>query len=79
MGLREKARKSLDAGAEAEDRVTLKVDVAALEAEAKAREDQLRRELVDSRKLSDAKGAQIRPNSKKPGTRSRLSENPKPP
>src|SRR2546427_2011753 len=75
MGLREKARKSLDAGAEAEDRVTLKVDVAALEAEAKAREDQLRRELVDSRKLSDAKGAQIaRQDSKLMLLEARLKE-----
>jgi len=64
MGLREKARKSLQGGAreEAEELdapVMPKVDVAKIEAEAKAREDQLRRELADSRKLSDAKGAQI--------------------
>src|SRR3989475_520148 len=75
MGLREKARKSLEGGAEAEDRVTLKVDVAALEAEAKAREDQLRRELVDIRKLSDAKGAQIaRQDSKLMQLEARLKE-----
>src|SRR6266566_769922 len=64
MGLREKARKSLQGGAreEAEELdapVMPKVDIAKIEAEGKAREDQLRRELADSRKLSDAKGAQI--------------------
>src|SRR6266566_3001440 len=64
LGLREKARKSLQGGAreeagELDAPVMPKVDVAKIEAEAKAREDQLRRELADSRKLSDAKGAQI--------------------
>src|SRR3989442_115876 len=64
MGLREKARKSLQGGAreEAEELdapVMPKVDIAKIEAEAKAREDQLRRERAESRKLSAAKGAQI--------------------
>src|SRR5207247_4097009 len=61
MGLREKARKSLQGGEreeaeELEAPVMPKVDIGKIEAEAKAREDQLRRELADSRKLSDAKG-----------------------
>src|SRR3989440_6337000 len=70
MGLREKARKSLQGGTreEAEELdapVLPKVDIGKIEAEAKAREDQLRRELADSRKISDAKGAQISPQDAK--------------
>ena len=63
MGLREKARKSMDGGAsadaKADEPVPLKADVEALEAEAKDREDELRRELSEAKKLSDAKGGQI--------------------
>src|SRR5438046_10241849 len=64
MGLREKARKSLQGGEreeaeELEAPVMPKVDIGKIEAEAKAREDKLRRELADSRKQSDAKDAQI--------------------
>src|SRR6059036_2803613 len=59
MGLREKARKSLETHEEERDApVLLKVDAAERE-EAKAREAQLRAELEDARKLSDAKTAQI--------------------
>src|SRR2546422_10037849 len=59
MGLREKARKSLEANEDEIDApVLLKVDAAERE-EAKARETQLRKELEDARKLSDAKTAQI--------------------
>ena len=62
MGLRERARKTLEAGEDAdesEDEVVVKIDLAALEAEAKAREDQLKKELQEARKLSEAKTAQI--------------------
>src|SRR2546429_9881768 len=59
MGLREKARKSLETNEEELDApVLLKVDAAERE-EAKAREAQLRKDLEDARKLSDAKTAQI--------------------
>src|SRR5205809_948124 len=59
MGLREKARKSLETHEEELDApVLLKVDAAERE-EAKAREAQLRKDLEDARKLSDAKTAQI--------------------
>src|SRR6058998_1772766 len=59
MGLREKARKSLEANEDEIDApVLLKVDAAERE-EAKARETKLRKELEDARKLSDAKTAQI--------------------
>src|SRR3989442_12210804 len=59
MGLREKARKSLETDEEELDApVLLKVDAAERE-EAKAREAQLRKDLEDARKLSDAKTAQI--------------------
>jgi len=59
MGLREKARKSLEANEDEIDApVLLKVDAAERE-EAKARVTQLRKELEDARKLSDAKTAQI--------------------
>src|SRR3989442_12741629 len=59
MGLREKARKSLETDEEELDApVLLKVDAAERE-EAKAREAQLRKELEEARKLSDAKTAQI--------------------
>src|SRR5207245_11403647 len=59
MGLREKARKSLEVDEDESDApVLLKVDAAERE-EAKAREAQLRKELEDARKLSDAKTAQI--------------------
>src|SRR2546428_2273893 len=59
MGLREKARKSLETDEEELDApVLLKVDSAERE-EAKAREAQLRKELEEARKLSDAKTAQI--------------------
>src|SRR2546429_6397606 len=59
MGLREKARKSLETDEEVLDApVLLKVDAAERE-EAKAREAQLRKDLEDARKLSDAKTAQI--------------------
>src|SRR2546429_9981872 len=58
MGLREKARKSLETDEEVLDApVLLKVDAAERE-EAKAREAQLRKELEDARKLSDAKTPQ---------------------
>src|SRR3989454_11556089 len=59
MGLREKARKSLETDEEELDApVLLKVD-SAERGEAKAREAQLRKELEEARKLSDAKTAQI--------------------
>src|SRR5436309_14899543 len=59
MGLREKARKSLEVDEDESDApVLLKVDAAERE-EAQAREAQLRKELEDARKLSDAKTAQI--------------------
>src|SRR2546430_9727078 len=80
MGLREKARKSLQGGAreEAEELdapVLPKIDVAKIEAEAKAREDQLRRELADSRKLSHAKRAQLaRQDAKLPQLAARAKE-----
>jgi chromosome segregation ATPase len=62
MGLRERARKSLGAESEAERRhepVKVVREEAALDAEAKEREDQLRKELAEARKISAAKGAQI--------------------
>src|SRR3989454_379805 len=52
MGLREKARKSLEGGAEAEDRVTLKVDVAALDAEATTEQLRKTRVAVDTKEAS---------------------------
>src|SRR5436309_15330769 len=59
MGLREKARKSLEVDEDESDApVLLKVDAAERE-EAKAREAQVRKELEDARKLSDAKTGQI--------------------
>src|SRR3989442_14356277 len=59
MGLREKARKSLETNEEELDApVLLKVDAAERE-EARAREAQLRKDLEDARKLSDAKTARI--------------------
>src|SRR5437867_13137166 len=59
MGLREKARKSLEVDEDESDApVLLKVDAAERE-EAKAREAQLRKEPEDVRKLADAKTAQI--------------------
>src|SRR5438093_13788723 len=59
MGLREKARKSLETHEEELDApVLLKVDAAEGD-EAKAREAQLRKDLEDARKLSDPKTAQI--------------------
>src|SRR5205809_879175 len=66
MGLREKARKSLQGGEreeaeELEAPVMPKVDIGKIEAEAKAREEQLRRELADSRKLSAAMDAPLAP------------------
>src|SRR6266511_2874161 len=62
MGLREKARKSLaarEAGDEEDESLVVHVDVARIESEAKTREEQLKKELHEARKLSDAKGAQI--------------------
>ncbi len=60
--MREKARKSLaarEAGDEEDESLVVHVDVARIESEAKAREEQLKKELHEARKLSDAKGAQI--------------------
>src|SRR3989442_13128028 len=64
MGLREKARKSLEKSEPAEEDeldlpVLVKVDIDAIEAEAKARETHLRKELDEARKLSEAKTSQI--------------------
>src|SRR5256712_13318477 len=62
MGLREKARKSLETNEEELDApVLLKVDAAERE-EAKAREAQLRKDLEDARQLSDANTVQIAPH-----------------
>ena len=64
-GLREKARKSLQAPeAEAEENgaptvVRFDAQLAELEASAKAREEELQKEIDDLRKLSEAKTAQI--------------------
>src|SRR5213593_2790598 len=64
MGLREKARKSLQPGDTAEEveqnaPMLLELEAAEREVEAKAREAQLRKELADARKLSGAKDAEI--------------------
>src|SRR5437879_9252783 len=72
MGLREKARKSLQPDATA-DRVEqsapmlLELEASEREAEAKAREAQLRKELADARKLSEAKDAEIARQTAKRG------------
>ncbi len=58
MGLRERARKSLAAGEaadEADESLVVHVDVARIESEAKAREEQLKKELHEARKLSDVR------------------------
>src|SRR2546426_100676 len=76
MGLREKARKSLQPDATA-DRVEqsapmlLELEASEREAEAKARETQLRKELTDARRLSEAKGGGRIPRSldRPPGER----------
>src|SRR5438128_11517301 len=70
MGLRGKARKPLEPDATA-DRVEqsapmlLELEASEREAEAKAREMQLRKELADARKLSEAKDAEIARQSAK--------------
>ena len=72
MGLREKARKSLQPDATA-DRVEqsapmlLELEASEREAEAKARETQLRKELADARRLSEAKDAEIARQTAKRG------------
>src|SRR5713226_3732962 len=72
MGLREKARKSLQPDATADDveqraPMLLELEAAEREAEAKAREARLRKELADARKLSEAKDAEIARQSAKRG------------
>ena len=64
MGLREKARKSLQPDSTADEveqsaPMLLELEAAEREAEAKAREAKLRKELADARKLSEAKDAEI--------------------
>src|SRR2546425_817395 len=72
MGLREKAQKSLQPDATA-DRVEqsapmlLELEASEREAEAKALEAQLRKELADARRLSEAKDAEIARQTAKRG------------
>src|SRR5439155_16743092 len=72
MGLREKARKSLQPDATADEveqnaPMLLELEASEREAEAKAREGHLRKELADARKLSEAKDAEIARQSAKRG------------